>query len=133
MAKAIIGISDCDYKDYHTFNTENYHHEDGVSLDKFVDWIESAGHSIHRIADHREWVMRIKDKLTTLPENQRQKSVLDLLPAYSRPYPAKLNVADCTNFKGLVHQVNNGRDVPSLSEDFIHKCLADITLRNENN
>ncbi|MFK7979847.1 MAG: hypothetical protein AB8G86_07695 [Saprospiraceae bacterium] len=38
--------------------------------------------------------------------------------------------AGCNNFKGLVHQLNDGQDVPSLSEAFIHKCLADIELRN---
>lgn len=130
IAKVIIGISDCNYNDYHTFNTENYHHEDGISLDKFVDWIESAGHSIHRITDHREWLERIKDKLTNLPDHQRQQSMLDLLPAFSRPYPTNLNTAGCDNFKELVHQLNNGKEVASLSEDFIHKCLADIKLRN---
>jgi len=52
---------------------ENYHHEDGVSLDKFVDWIETAGYPLHRIPNHGDWVKRIKDKLTTLPEHQRQQ------------------------------------------------------------
>ncbi len=131
ISKTIIGISDCNYSGYHTFNTENYHHDDGISLDKFVDWIETAGYSIHRIANHRDWVNRIKDKLTTLPDSQRQQSVLDLLPAFSRPYPTNLSTADCDNFKELVHQLNNGNDVPSLSEAFIHKCLKDIELRNK--
>ena len=130
LAKAMIGISDYDYSGYHNFDMENYHHEDGVSLDKFVDWIETAGYPLHRIPNHGDWVKRIKDKLTTLPEDQRQQSVLDLLPAYSRPYPTKINSAGCDNFKGLVHQLNKGQDISSLSEAFIHKCLADIKLRN---
>lgn len=130
ISKAIIGISDCDYNGYHIFNTENYHHNDGISLDRFVDWIETAGYAIHRIANHRDWVQRIKDKLRTLPEQQRQQSILDLLPAFSRPYPTNLKTADCDNFKKLVHQLNNGNDVPSLSEAFIHKCLADISLHH---
>ena len=130
IAKIIIGISDYSYSGYHTFNTENYHHDDGISLDQFVDWIESAGYPIHRIEDHRDWLERIKDKLTKLPDHQRQQSVLDLLPAYSRPYPTKFNTAGSDNFRKLVHQLNNGDDVPSLSEVFIHKCLADIRLRN---
>ena len=129
IAKAIIGISGGDYEGYHTFNTENYHHHDGISLDKFVDWIESAGHSIHRIANHQDWVTRIKDKLTTLPDRQRQQSMLDLLPAFSRPYPTNRITVGCENFKKLVHQLNDGKDVPSLSEVFIHKCLADIQAR----
>lgn len=122
-------ISEGDYSGYHTFNTENYHHNDGISLDKIVDWIESAGYPIHRIADHRAWVKRIKDKLTTLPEHQRQQSMLDLLAAFSRPYPTNLKTAGCDNFKGLVHQLNNGQEVASLSEAFIHKCLADTWQR----
>ncbi len=130
LAKAMIEISDYDYSGYHNFDMENYQHDDGVSLDKFVDWIETAGYPIHRIDNHMDWVKRIKDKLTTLPEHQRQQSVLDLLPAYSRPYPTKTNSAACDNFKGLVHQLNNGQDISSLSEKFIHKCLADIKLRN---
>ena len=129
IAKTIIGISGCDYNGYNTFNTENYHHNDGISLDKFVDWIESASYSIHRITDHQAWVQRIKGKLTTLPEHQRQQSVLDLLPAFSRPYRTNLKTAGCDNFKGLVHRLNNGKDISSLSEAFIHKCLADIKER----
>ncbi len=131
LAKAMVGVSDYDYSGYHNFNMENYHHDDGISLDKIVDWIETAGYPIHRIADHTDWVKRIKDKLTTLPEHQRQQSVLDLMLAYSRPHPVNLSIAGCDNFKELIRQLNDGEDISSLSEAFIHKCLEDIKLITE--
>jgi len=126
LAQAIVGVSNFDYSGYHNFDMQNYLHDDGVSLDKIVDWVESAGYPIHRIADHKDWVSRITDKLTTLPEEKRQQSVLDLMAAYSRPYPVHLITSDCDNFKELTQKLNDGRDISSLSEAYIHKNLEDI-------
>ena len=110
------------------FNVQNYHQNDGVSLDSFVDWIISAGYKVQRLDKHKKWFERMQDKLNTLPDEQKQQSALDILVAYSRPYPPASNPAGCDNFKGLIQTLNAGADIPHLSETYIHKCLADMRL-----
>jgi len=127
LTRAIIGVSETEHKGYKMYNLQNYHHDDTRSLDTFVDWIEAAGYSINRL-DHKTWMERITDKLKALPEEQRQQSVLDLMMAYSRPYPPNLSMAGCANFQALVKQLFNGGDIPHLSKAFIDKNLADMRL-----
>ena len=93
-----------------------------------MDWIESAGYPVKRIADHKDWFNQFKAKLSALPEEKRQHSALEVLAAFSRPYPAKLRVADSANYQKLVQELGGKTTVPSLSEAFIHKCLADMRL-----
>lgn len=38
-------------------------HDDGVSLDVFVDWVIDAGHVIHRIDDYDNWLGRFETAL----------------------------------------------------------------------
>ena len=71
---------------------------------------------------------RITDKLKALPEEQRQQSVLDLMMAYSRPYPSNISMAGCANFQGLVKELFDGGDIPHLSKGFIDKNLADMRV-----
>jgi len=113
---------------YQIFNIKNYHQEDGVSLDVIVDWIESAGYPVKRIADHQSWFNQFKAKLSALPEEQRQYSALDVLAAFSRPYPPNPRTAGSDNYQQLVGSLEGNAEVPSLSEGFIHKCLEDMRL-----
>jgi fatty acid CoA ligase FadD9 len=43
-------------------------HDDGISLDTFVDWLVDAGHEIQRIGDYNEWLTRFETTLKALPE-----------------------------------------------------------------
>ena len=128
IAAAIAGVHKVSGKTYQTFNIKNYHQADGASLDAIVDWIASAGYPIKRITDHKDWFTQFKAKLSALPAEKRQHSALEVLTAFSRPYPAKLRVADSTNYQNLVQKVGGNAIVPSLTEAFIHKCLEDMRL-----
>ncbi len=128
IAAAITGVHKTSGKTYQTFNIKNYHQNDGASLDAIVDWIESAGYSIQRIVDHKDWFTQFKAKLSALPEEKRQYSALEVLAAFSRPYPAKFRVADSTNYQNLVQELQGNALVPSLAEAYIHKCLADMRM-----
>lgn len=128
IAKAVVEVHQTKATDLQVFNVQNYHQNDGVSLDNFVDWIQSAGYPVQRIEDHKSWFERMQDKLNTLPEAQKQQSALDILMAYSRPYPTSSNPSGCKNFKSLIQEINAGMDIPHLSETYIHKCLADMQL-----
>ena len=128
IAKAVVEVGDTKQTGFQVLNVQNYHQMDGVSLDSFVDWIESAGYPIQRIAEHQKWFERMQDKLNTLPEAQKQQSALDILVAYSRPYPQIVNASGCENFQSLIREINAGSDIPHLSESYIHKCLKDMRL-----
>lgn len=127
LADAIVGLSLDNKNQCSTFNAQNYL-EDDISLDSFVDWIETAGYDIHRIKEHKTWYERMENKLKSLSEAQRKHSMIDIMGAYGRPYPVNANSPDCSNFKALVQQLNNGQDIPPLSETYIHKYLNDMVI-----
>ena len=49
---------------YHVMNP----HDDGISMDEFVDWIAEAGYPVQRVADYADWVGRFETALKALPE-----------------------------------------------------------------
>ena len=111
------------------FNIMNYHADDGCSLDSFVDAMINAGHPITRVDDHAKWFETFVQKLNALPPETRGKSVLAIADAFSRPLPTDHPVPGHGNFRKLYNKVSNGADIPHLSEDYIRKCLADMTVK----
>ena len=126
LSQAITEAHTQDHQECRTYHALNYL-EDAVSLDRFVDWIASAGYPVHRIKDHRDWYERMETKLKALPEKQRQLSVLQLLMAYQNPMYGGPSGVDCTNFKQLVQSVDSLGNLPHLSEAYIHKYLEDLS------
>ncbi|WP_328413083.1 carboxylic acid reductase [Nocardia sp. NBC_00403] len=116
---------------FQTFDVLNPH-DDGVSLDVFVDWLIEAGHPIQRIEDYREWFARFDTALRGLPEWQRQASLLPLLHAYRRPsLPIDGSVIPAEGFAAAVQATNIGpdNDIPHLSQSLIHKYVSDLRQR----
>ncbi len=132
LAKAITGVGTQTHQECKTYHAINYL-KDAVSLDSFVDWIETAGYPINRIASHEEWHQRMETKLRTLPEEQRQLSALEVLLAYRRPHRGGYSQIGADNFKALVESLNNLGSLPHLSEKYIHKYLKDIAQVNNFN
>ncbi len=133
VASAVVGGRESNRDGYKVFYISNYHYEDGCSLDAFVDWIEAAGFPITRIDDHQEWVARFEQKLKALPEDRKQRSVLALMNAFSRPYPVGGNYEGnkhfgCENFKSLMAETL-GADIPHLEQTFIQKCITDMKVQ----
>uniref|UniRef100_UPI0021E52480 non-ribosomal peptide synthetase n=1 Tax=Mycobacterium simulans TaxID=627089 RepID=UPI0021E52480 len=60
---------------YHVMNP----HDDGAGLDKFVDWLIEAGQPIRRIGDYSDWVQQVATSLASLPDEQRERSLLPLM------------------------------------------------------
>ncbi|MEU2092318.1 carboxylic acid reductase [Nocardia beijingensis] len=107
-------------------------HDDGRSLDEFVDWLIDAGHRVERIADYDEWVTRFETALRALPEGQRQASVLPLLHAYRRPSPAVRGSAlPAEKFRAAVRAAKIGadHDIPQISRELIEKYVTDLRVR----
>ncbi|WP_225327282.1 MULTISPECIES: carboxylic acid reductase [unclassified Mycobacterium] len=115
------------YRSYDVMNP----HDDGVSLDVFVDWLIAAGHDIRRIEDYDEWLGRFTTALRALPDKQRQHSVLPLLDAYREPEtPLRGAPAPTDVFRHAVRTAKIGadEDIPHLSAALIDKYVADLRL-----
>ncbi|MFK0292459.1 carboxylic acid reductase [Streptomyces sp. NPDC090442] len=113
---------------HRTFNALNPH-DDGVSLDTFVDWLIDAGHPIQRIDDHAAWFARFTAALRALPEKQRQHSLLPLLHAVAQPEDGVAGSAlPAERFRAAVRAAAVGpdADVPHLSADLIRKYVSDL-------
>jgi fatty acid CoA ligase FadD9 len=123
IADTMVGIGAAGREELRTFNVCNYH-DDGVSLDTMVDWIESAGYPIERVRDHAEWARRFAGKLATLTEAQRQHSSLAIVGYFDKPHPAHESAAGSRHFAAAVRELSS--TVPHLSEAYIHKYLDDM-------
>jgi fatty acid CoA ligase FadD9 len=104
-------------------------YDDGVSLDTFVDWLIDAGHRIHRIDDHHDWLARFETALKALPEKQRQYTVLPLLNAFREPEkPLRGAPAPTEVFHAAVRDAKIGadKDIPHITTALIDKYVTDL-------
>ncbi|MFJ4649712.1 carboxylic acid reductase [Nocardia sp. NPDC088792] len=116
---------------FETFDVLNPH-DDGISLDEFVDWLIEAGHPIERLDDYAEWLSRFETALRALPEQQRQHSVLPLLHAYRHPsHPVAGAALPAKKFHNAVQEAELGpdADIPHLTRELITKYVTDLKLR----
>jgi fatty acid CoA ligase FadD9 len=123
-------IAPADAGGFRSFDVLNPH-DDGISLDVFVDWLIAAGHDIRRIDDHDEWLGRFETALRALPDKQRQHSVLPLLDAYRKPeQPLRGAPAPTDVFRAAVRSAEIGadKDIPQLSAALIDKYVSDLQL-----
>jgi fatty acid CoA ligase FadD9 len=114
---------------FRSFNVMNPH-DDGISLDVFVDWMIDAGYDIQRIDDYADWLERFETALRALPDEQRQHSVLPLLGAFSQPaQPLRGAAAPTKAFREAVRtaKITSGEDIPRLSASLIRKYITDLT------
>jgi fatty acid CoA ligase FadD9 len=113
---------------YRTYNVLNPH-DDGISLDTFVDWLNDAGHPIQRVEDYDDWYARFATALRALPENRRQQSVLPLLHAFQNPEePVNGILTPVDRFQAAVREADIGgfEDIPHLSAELIVKYATDL-------
>ena len=113
------------FRTYHVVNP----HDDGVSLDRFVDWLVEAGHPIRRIDEHEAWFARFEAALRALPEAQRQHSSLALLHAFARPLQAEHGArVPAERFRAGVRLAGIGidGDIPHLTPELIRKYVSDL-------
>jgi fatty acid CoA ligase FadD9 len=131
-AEAIAALGEQATEGYQTFNVLNPH-DDGISLDVFVGWLDGAGHTIHRIDGYQEWFTRFETAIRAMPEKQKQHSLLPLLHAFTQPgaaIPGSAIPAD--RFRAAVQaaKVGSDKDIPHVSASLIRKYATDLRKLN---
>jgi fatty acid CoA ligase FadD9 len=129
IAEAVSTLGPCDsgFRTYHVTNPYN----DGIGLDEYVDWLIEAGYPIIRIPDYDEWYQRFETAVRSLPEKQRQSSVLPLLDAYRRPQKPTLgSFGPVERFRAAVHEAAIGpeKNIPHMSAPIIVKYVTNLQL-----
>lgn len=125
LAASMADIGEQIHEGYLVFNTIN-HHDDGVSLDSLVDWIESAGYPMDRLGSHTEWIEQFELRLKALPERQRQMSSVLVLDPWRRPFKSAWRNAGSDRYIAAVAAAPCGPEVPHISETYVHKCIGDL-------
>ncbi|MEV4599194.1 carboxylic acid reductase [Amycolatopsis sp. NPDC049253] len=128
-AEAITTLGTQATEGYRTYNVLNPH-EDGVSLDTYVDWLVAAGYPIKRIDDYAEWFARFETAIRGLPEKQKQHSLLPLLHAFSAPAdPVDGAGIPTDHFRSAVQDAGIGadKDIPHVTAELIRKYAADLS------
>nr|WP_330177336.1 carboxylic acid reductase [Streptomyces sp. NBC_01498] len=113
---------------HRTFSLVNPH-DDGISLDTFVDWLIEDGHGVERIGDYGDWLVRVEAALRNLPGAQRRYSVLPLLEGFQEPGPAVPGSdVPSDRFQEAVREDGIGpdREVPHVSRTLIRKYVTDL-------
>ena len=131
-AVATLGAHVVDgFEAYHVMNP----HDDGIGLDEYVDWLIEAGYPIQRIGDFGEWLQRFETGLRALPDRQRQRTVLQLLPSRKSTYlepaePIRGSFAPTDRFRAAVQEAKIGpdHDIPHVSAPIIIKYVTDLQL-----
>jgi len=129
VAEAVNTLGSTDGAGYRTYNMVNPH-DDGVSLDTFVDWLVAAGHPVRRIADHAEWFTRFETALRALPEARQQYSLLPLLHAFREPdEPLNGSTIPAARFTEAVEKARlTDEEIPHVEAALIEKYAADLRL-----
>ncbi|OZC53351.1 oxidoreductase [Rhodococcus sp. RS1C4] len=123
-AAAITALGGDTVDGYTTYDVLNPH-DDGISLDTFVDWMIESGRSIQRIEDYDEWFAKFSAAIDELPEPQRSRSLLPLLHAYEHPdVPAAGSHLPADVFRAAVREESD--DIPHLDRALIEKYLSDL-------
>ncbi|WP_405163813.1 thioester reductase domain-containing protein [Nocardia sp. NBC_01499] len=130
VAEAITTLGVRATDGFQTYDVLNPH-DDGISLDEFVDWLIEAGRPIQRITDYADWFSRFETAIRALPEKQRQASVLPLLDAYRyQRAPVAGSQLPAKKFQAAVQAAKVGpdKDIPHLTEALIDKYVSDLEL-----
>ena len=118
------------YEAYHVMNP----YDDGISMDTFVDWLIEAGYPMSRVPEYATWLARFETTMRSLPEKQRQASLLPLLHNYQQPQaPINGSLAPADHFRAAVQEAKIGPDptdpdIPHITPAEIVKYVTDLEL-----
>jgi len=127
VAAAITALGTAVDAGLSSFNVVNPH-DDGISLDRFVDWLIEAGNPIERVTEYDRWLTAFGAALESLPEPQRRQSVLPLLHAYRRPSVPLAEKVPVQSFRSAIHETNpaGSSEIPTITTELICKYATDL-------
>ncbi|MEU7038640.1 carboxylic acid reductase [Streptomyces sp. NPDC046237] len=128
-AAAVVSLGGQITGEYRTFSLVNPH-DDGISLDTFIDWLSDSGRRIERIDDYADWLDRFETAMRALPEEQRQYSSLPLIHGFKDPETAvRGSDIPSERFRAAVQAAKVGpdEDIPHISPSLIEKYARDLT------
>lgn len=114
---------------FHQFNALNTH-DDGVSLDSFVDWMQTAGYSLRVVEPYSRWRSEYEKSLRSLPEKVQRDSNEPILFQWNEPsgVTAASSWPSTARFDQLLRESTPFTDgVPHLSEAYLHHYLQQMT------
>ncbi|WP_305129409.1 carboxylic acid reductase [Streptomyces sp. MnatMP-M17] len=127
-AASVVALGGQTTDGYRTFSLVNPH-DDGISLDVFVDWLNDTGHRIERVDDYGDWLARFEAAMRALPEGQRQHSALPLIHGFEQPENViRGSFIPSGRFRAAVQAAKIGpaEDIPRLSPSLIRKYATDL-------
>jgi fatty acid CoA ligase FadD9 len=128
VAASIVTLGAQLVEGFHSFDVVDPH-DDGVSLDTFIDWLTDEGRKVQRVDNYTDWLTRFETALQALPLKQRQHTVLPLLDAYRRPQqPISGSVVPSRVFHAAVRsaEVGSDKDIPHLQQKLLRKYVTDL-------
>ncbi|QZH59712.1 thioester reductase domain-containing protein [Mycolicibacterium farcinogenes] len=128
VAAAIAELTWRAHTSFETYHVVN-HHEDGIGLDTYVDWLAADGHAIQRVAPYEAWLTRFTAALHALPKHQRHVSLLPLLSNYRTPMrPVAGSTAQNHRFRDAVRDANiaGASDIPRITPPLISNYVSGL-------
>ncbi|WP_372349737.1 hypothetical protein [Streptomyces sp. KL116D] len=114
---------------HHTFNVVNPH-DDGISLDTFVDWLTESGRPITRVDDYHDWLERFPARLCrhcpSTAGGTRSCPCCTLTAAPAEATGGAMVPAE--RFRAAVQDTDLGwdGDIPHIGPELIKKYLTDL-------
>jgi len=128
IATATAAIAAAKQRGFNVYHVVNPH-EDGLSLDQFVDWMILVGFPIERVSDYDDWLTRFRAAIMGLPEKAQNQSSLALLSQLQVPAAAiDGSVVTADNFVGKLQSLDLGPtcQIPHLTRQYMTKCFNDL-------
>lgn len=111
------------YTTYHLVNP----FDDGISLDRMVDWLMDAGVPLTRVDSYDDWMQRFRSALSALDEDDRRASLVPLLEGLREPdEPAFGSLIASPRLSRALREAGAGELVAPLTFEFLMKCLRDV-------
>ncbi len=129
ISNAIINLSTENSNEYITYNLVN-HHDDGISLDIIVDWLQTFGFDIKRTEQYGEWIGAFESSLKQFPDSLKLHSFLPLIDSIQEPQNAVSGSAiPSDRFREAMKRQGEGIEdsfIPGITKSLIWKYALDF-------
>ncbi|MCT1447860.1 thioester reductase domain-containing protein [Brevibacterium casei] len=126
VSEAIASLAQDETREYRTYHLVNPF-DDGISLDRFVEWLIEAGVSLVRVGEYGLWMERFKMALSVLDDDDKRASLLPLIDGFRAPEdPVRGSRIDSTDLHGALAQAGLADRLQPLSREFVLKSVRDI-------